>query len=112
MPAACVVLDEFLAPAEAEAMLQYALECESQFVVSEVLSPGVSAGHVDYEHRRSRVFYDLGAPGKLVIERLQESLPRILPKNCDAVIDTSANTVVARIPCGTLPWGVAIADPR
>jgi YVTN family beta-propeller protein len=29
-----------------------------------------------------------------------------------AVIDTSANTVVARIPCGTLPWGVTIADPR
>jgi len=28
------------------------------------------------------------------------------------VIDTSANTVVARIPCGTLPWGVAVADPR
>jgi len=26
------------------------------------------------------------------------------------VIDMSSNTVVARIPCGTLPWGVAIAD--
>ena len=27
-----------------------------------------------------------------------------------AVIDTRSNTVIARIPCGTLPWGVAIAD--
>jgi YVTN family beta-propeller protein len=27
-----------------------------------------------------------------------------------AVIDTRSNTVVARIPCGGLPWGVAIAD--
>ena len=27
-----------------------------------------------------------------------------------AVIDTQSNAVVARIPCGTLPWGVAIAD--
>src|SRR3954468_4978430 len=80
MPAACVVLDEFLAPSEAEAMLQYALECEERFVVSEVISPGVSAGHVDYEHRRSRILYDLGAPGSLVVERLQECLPRILPK--------------------------------
>jgi YVTN family beta-propeller protein len=27
-----------------------------------------------------------------------------------AVIDTRSNTVVARVPCGTLPWGVAVAD--
>jgi len=27
-----------------------------------------------------------------------------------AVIDTRSNAVVARVPCGTLPWGVAIAS--
>src|SRR3989441_114546 len=27
-----------------------------------------------------------------------------------AVIDTRSNTVVARVPCGTLPWGIAIAN--
>jgi len=26
------------------------------------------------------------------------------------VIDTQSNTVVARVPCGTLPWGIAIAN--
>lgn len=27
-----------------------------------------------------------------------------------AVIDTPSNAVVRRIPAGTLPWGIAIAD--
>ena len=33
-----------------------------------------------------------------------------LRERYDAVIDTQSNAVVARIPCGALPWGVAIAD--
>ena len=80
MPAACVVLDEFLMPSELEALLDDTLARESQFVVSEVISPGVNAGLVDFEHRRSRVLYDLGGPGSTLVQRVQECLPRILPK--------------------------------
>lgn len=80
LPASCVLLDEFLMPSEVEELLRYALEREQQFVVSEVISPGVRAGLVDYEHRRSRVLYDMGAPGSMLVKRVEECLPRILPR--------------------------------
>jgi SM-20-related protein len=80
LPAACVLLDEFLMPSEVEELLAYALEREQQFVISEVITPGVRAGMVDYEHRRSRVLYDLGSPGSLLVNRVEECLPRILPR--------------------------------
>src|SRR5271165_5398388 len=56
----CVILDEFLAPAEASAVLQFALDHESAFQVSEVVSPGTPGSAVDYDHRRSLVLMDLG----------------------------------------------------
>jgi Rps23 Pro-64 3,4-dihydroxylase Tpa1-like proline 4-hydroxylase len=80
LPAQCVVLDEFLVPADLEALMQYALAREADFQLSEVISPGVSGGLVDFQHRRSRVLYDLGKTGTALVERIRACLPRILPK--------------------------------
>jgi SM-20-related protein len=76
----CVVLDEFLTPAELNALMQYTLEREPQFKVSEVLSPGVTGGAIDYEQRRSRVLMDLGGHEKVITDRLLTCLPRVLQK--------------------------------
>src|SRR6202142_2912304 len=65
-PAQCVVLDEFLSPAELNALMQYVLEQEAQFQISQVLSPGVSGGAIDYEQRRSRVLMDLSGHEKVI----------------------------------------------
>lgn len=74
----CVVLDEFLTPAEMNALMRYTLEQEPQFQVSEVLSPGVTGGAIDYEQRRSRVLMDLGGHEKVITDRLLICLPRVL----------------------------------
>ncbi|MGA8762500.1 MAG: hypothetical protein WB562_06385, partial [Candidatus Sulfotelmatobacter sp.] len=58
--AQCVVLDEFLAPQELDELMHYTLEHESDFRVSEVISPSGDADMIDYSHRRSRVLMDLG----------------------------------------------------
>jgi len=79
-PAQCVVLDEFLTLAELNALMQYILEREAQFQISEVLSPGVSGGAIDYEQRRSRILTDLGGHDKVITDRLLTRLPRILQK--------------------------------
>jgi len=80
MPASCIVLDEFLMPSDMEALMTYVLDHESDFVVSEVIIPGVSSGVVDYEHRRSRVLYELGPHAARLLESVERCLPRILPK--------------------------------
>lgn len=78
LPADCVLLDEFLAPAELQALLQDTLQREMEFQVSEVVSPGVTGGLVDYENRRSRVLTDMGRHQQAVPDRLQACLPRVL----------------------------------
>jgi SM-20-related protein len=80
LEANCVVLDEFLAPAELEAMMRYAQTRESQFRVSEVISPGVPGGAVDFEYRRSMVLFELADPGSVLVERARAYLPRVLEK--------------------------------
>ena len=80
MPAECVLLDEFLAPAELNALLQDTLQRELEFQVSEVVSPGVAGGSVDYEHRRSRVLLNVGKHQQVVLDRLQACLPRVLAR--------------------------------
>jgi Rps23 Pro-64 3,4-dihydroxylase Tpa1-like proline 4-hydroxylase len=80
LPAQCVVLDEFLTSAEVNALVQYIIEQEPQFQISEVLSPGVSGGAVDYEQRRSRVLMDLGGHERVITDRLLTCLPRVLQK--------------------------------
>jgi Rps23 Pro-64 3,4-dihydroxylase Tpa1-like proline 4-hydroxylase len=80
LPAQCVVLDEFLTSAELNTLLEYTLEQEMQFQISEVLSPGVTGGAVDYEQRRSRVLMDMGGHERVIVDRLRSCLPRVLQK--------------------------------
>jgi SM-20-related protein len=80
LPAQCVVFEEFLVPAELEALMSYTLEHEADFQVSEVLSPGVTGGTVNHEHRRSRVLTDAGAQVNPLLDRVKACLPRVLPK--------------------------------
>jgi SM-20-related protein len=78
--APCVVLDEFLTLAELNALRQYVLEQELRFEISEVVSPGVTGGAVDYEHRRSRVLMDLGNHEKVMVDHILGCLPGVLEK--------------------------------
>jgi SM-20-related protein len=78
--AQCVVLDEFLTSAELNTLRQYVLAHEMQFELSEVISPGVTGGAVDYEHRRSHVLMDMGGHESMIVDRLLTCLPRILEK--------------------------------
>jgi SM-20-related protein len=78
--AECVVLDEFLTSAELSTLRQFVLENEMQFEISEVLSPGVSGGAVDYDHRRSHVLMDLCGYERMITDRVLTCLPRVLQK--------------------------------
>ena len=80
VPASCVVFEEFLAPAELEALMRYAQLSEPQYRVSEVISPGVQGSSVDFEYRRSMVLFELGDPGAALVERARAYLPRVLEK--------------------------------
>ncbi|HZQ67630.1 MAG TPA: 2OG-Fe(II) oxygenase [Terriglobales bacterium] len=80
LQAQCVVLEEFLAPAELESLMRYAQSCEPQYRLSEVISPGVPGGSVDFEYRRSMVLFELAGPGSLLVERARAYLPRVLEK--------------------------------
>jgi SM-20-related protein len=80
VPAQCVILDEFLTPAELNTLSQYVLEHEMQFEVSEVIAPGVTGGAVDYDHRRSRVLMNLNGHEKMITDRVLTCLPRVLKK--------------------------------
>ena len=74
-----LVLDEFLAPQELQRLAQYVEARENEFVLSEVIAPGMNAGAVDFEHRKSRVLYDLGEHEAVLSGRILSYLPRILP---------------------------------
>jgi Rps23 Pro-64 3,4-dihydroxylase Tpa1-like proline 4-hydroxylase len=73
----CVVLEEFLAPAELEELTAYTLASEPQFQLSEIISPDIG-GAVDFEYRRSRALQDLGKHGDVIVNRIKAALPRIL----------------------------------
>jgi SM-20-related protein len=78
--AQCLVLDEFLTSTELNTLRQYVLDHERQFEISEVLSPGVTGGAVDYEQRRSRVLMELSGHEKMITDRLTACLPLVLQK--------------------------------
>ena len=80
MSAECVVLDEFLTSSELSTLRQFVLEREMHFEISEVLSPGVSGGAVDYDQRRSRVLMDLCGHERMITDRVLTCLPRVLQK--------------------------------
>ena len=75
-----VIFDEFLTPAESNALQQYVLAQETRFQISEVLSPGITGSAIDYEQRRSRVLMDLGGHERMIVDRLLTCLPRVLQK--------------------------------
>jgi hypothetical protein len=75
-----VILEEFLPPQELESLIQDTLRRESEFHVSEVVSPGVNGGAPDFEHRRSRVLLDIGKHGAALAASVKARLPRVLPK--------------------------------
>jgi hypothetical protein len=76
LPAKCVVLDEFLAPAELADLMRFVLEHEVDFKTSEVVSPREDRGVINYEHRRSRVLMDVAQD--VILERIKSALPRVL----------------------------------
>ncbi len=79
-PSEWVTLDEFLAPPELSALTQYTLDREMEFSLSEVVSPGVPGGSVDFEHRRSRVLMDLGPHREVILRRLEACWPQVLKR--------------------------------
>jgi len=80
LPTQCVVFDEFLVPAELDRLTQHTLDHEADFQISEVISPGVNAGTIDYEARRSRVLMNQDEETGVLTQRIQAFLPRILQK--------------------------------
>ena len=80
LSAQCVVLDEFLAPQEVDELLQHALEHEAGFCTSEVISPSLEEGVIDYDHRRSSVLTDLGRHQEVIVKRIEAVLPQVLDK--------------------------------
>jgi Rps23 Pro-64 3,4-dihydroxylase Tpa1-like proline 4-hydroxylase len=80
LPANCVVLDEFLAPEELSELTRFAIEHETDFHASEVVSPSSENGVVNYEHRRSRVLTDLPRHERVIFERIKTVLPQVLQK--------------------------------
>jgi SM-20-related protein len=78
LAAQCVVLDEFLAPAELEALTHFTLSREREFEASEVVSPTEEGGIVNYEHRRSRVLMDLEEQQTVMLDRIKAALPQVL----------------------------------
>lgn len=80
LPANCVIFEEFLIPADLDALTRYTLEHEADFRISQVLSPGVKGGQVDHEHRRSRVLSEPGEIIQTLLNRVKACLPRVLPK--------------------------------
>jgi len=75
-----VLLDEFLSPAELQELIRFTLQKEMEFQISEVISPGVPGGTVDYESRRSRVLMELGPHYDVLHDRLRAALPGVLRK--------------------------------
>jgi Rps23 Pro-64 3,4-dihydroxylase Tpa1-like proline 4-hydroxylase len=76
----CVVLDEFLAPQEMQELSRFTLEHEADFCVSHVVSRDSTEGVVSENHRRSRVFMELGNQQDLILARIQSALPLVLSR--------------------------------
>ena len=73
-----VVLDEFLAPQEMADLLQFTLASESEFEISEVISPGINSSVIDHESRRSRVLMGMGKHYDMIVNRILRCLPQVL----------------------------------
>lgn len=80
LPADAVVLDEFLAPQELKALLNYTLTHQGDFRVSEVLSPGLESSAANFESRRSLVLMDLDQQHPVIVNRIQSCLPQVFER--------------------------------
>ena len=78
--AQCVVLDEFLSPPELQELVRFTFEHEADFCTSEVVALDSSEGVVNEQHRRSRVFMDLGKHRDVIFAHIQSALPLVLSK--------------------------------
>lgn len=76
----CVVLDEFLAPQELEALTRFTLEHEADFHASEIYSPNAENGVINYDYRRSRVLMDLAEQQDMILGRIKSVLPQVVEK--------------------------------
>jgi SM-20-related protein len=76
-PARFLILEEFLAPAELSALQRYAERREPHFTTSRVISPTKEAGVIDYQHRRSRLDFEVGEHHAVLVERLLSCLPLV-----------------------------------
>jgi hypothetical protein len=72
-----VMLHEFLVPAELETISQFAIASEKRFQPSQVVTPGGTAGGVDFKFRRSRVLTDLGNLADMFRDRIRHALPLV-----------------------------------
>ncbi len=96
LPARCVVLDEFLAPAELAGLTNFVLDHEADFTTSTVVSPQeADGGVVNYEHRRSRVLMDLAQYQDVMLNRIKSVLPQVL--NQLGMEEFSINGVEAQV---------------
>jgi len=80
LTAQCVVLDEFLSPQELEELTRFTLSSEASFKASEIISPTVEQGIVNYEHRRSAVLMEVAEYQDLMVARIKSALPQVLEK--------------------------------
>jgi SM-20-related protein len=79
LPAQFVVVDRFLPTPQVDELIRYALEHESDFEKSEVVSPaGTSA--IDDSYRRSRVLMEIGRHEKVIVRHMKAILPRVLKR--------------------------------
>lgn len=74
-----LLLEEFFAPAEVDALWQYAMLREPEFVASEVIAHD-HEGRRDDDFRRSRVLYDVAGAYPLVSERVMHYLPYVIDR--------------------------------
>lgn len=68
-------------PSELSELMRFTLAHERDFVISEVVSPGVTNGEtIDEEYRRSRVLMHLAEHEKQMLERIRPMLPKLFRK--------------------------------
>jgi Rps23 Pro-64 3,4-dihydroxylase Tpa1-like proline 4-hydroxylase len=72
------LFEEFLAPEELSELTNYVLARQGHFRTSQVISHARNEGRIDYNHRRSRVLFELGILHDMVSDRLKSYFPQIL----------------------------------
>jgi hypothetical protein len=85
-----ILVEEFLAPAELDALIDFAIANEVRFFESLVVRPGAEDGVVDQDSRRSRILEELGEHTKLIQHRVARVLPYVLERFGIAIVPPRA----------------------